>query len=161
MGASPLVFGQFEMKQKAAKQTSTIAEERFQTVRGSHASETAEDYVEAIAEVLEQKGICRGVDLAKVFCVSHVTVTKTMARLQTEGLVAYESYGPYSLTTAGARLAARARRRHDIVLGFLRAIGISEATAQVDAEGMEHHVSPETLEVFRKMTVTLCKQTKT
>ena len=107
------------------------------------------------------KGTCRGVDLAKVFCVSQVTVSKTMARLQTEGLVSFESYGPYSLTAAGARLAVLAKRRHAIVLKFLIAIGISEGTAQVDAEGMEHHVSPETLEVFQKMTATLSKKSKT
>jgi len=90
------------MNQKSAKQVEAIADERFQSVRRSHAKETAEDYVEAIADVLQRKGTCRGVDLAKVFCVSQVTVSKTMARLQTEGLVSFEAYGPYSLTATGA-----------------------------------------------------------
>jgi len=146
------------MKKKPEEQALAISSKRFQSVRGSHASETAEDYVEAIADLLLQKGICRGVDLAKLFGVSQVTVSKTMARLQAEGLVTYESYGPYSLTAIGARVAAQAKRRHAIVLGFLRALGVSEGTAQVDSEGMEHHVSPETLEVFQKMTDTLNKQ---
>jgi len=141
------------MKRKSAEQVAAKAGDRFQSVRSSHANETAEDYVEAIADVLLLKGTCRGVDLAKVFCVSQVTVSKTMARLQVEGLVSFESYGPYSLTAAGARLAAHAKHRHAIVLAFLRAIGVSEGTAQVDAEGMEHHVSRETLEVFQKITV--------
>jgi len=148
------------MNRKSSKQVAAKAGERFQSVRGSHANETAEDYVEAIAETLQQKGTCRGVDLAKVFCVSQVTVTKTMARLQVEGLVSFEAYGPYSLTAAGARLAVRTKRRHAVVLDFLRAIGISEGTAQVDAEGMEHHVSPETLEAFQKMTATLSKKSE-
>jgi len=149
------------MNLKSTKQVEALAGERFQSVRGSHANETAEDYVEAIADALQQKGTCRGVDLAKVFCVSQVTVSKTMARLQAEGLVSFESYGPYSLTAAGAQLAVLAKRRHAIVLEFLRVLGISEGTAQVDAEGMEHHVSPETLEVFEKMTATLSEKSKT
>lgn len=149
------------MNQNSAKQSEAIAGKRFQSVRGSHANETAEDYVEAIADALQRKGTCRGVDLAKVFCVTQVTVSKTMARLQTEGLVSFEAYGPYSLTAAGIRLAVLAKRRHAIVLEFLIALGISEGTAQVDAEGMEHHVSSETLEVFQKMTATLRKKSKT
>ena len=148
------------MKRKSAKQVAAKSGDRFQSVRSSHANETAEDYVEAIAEVLHQKGTCRGVDLAKVFSVSQVTVSKTMARLQVEGLVSFEAYGPYSLTVAGARLAALAKNRHAIVLGFLRAIGVSEGTAQVDAEGMEHHVSRETLEVFQKMTAARLKKSE-
>jgi DtxR family transcriptional regulator, manganese transport regulator len=149
------------MSKESAKQAEAIAGERFLSVRDSHAQETAEDYVEAIAETLQRKGICRGVDLAKEFCVSHVTVTKIMVRLQSEGLVAFESYGPYTLTAAGTRLAALTKRRHVVVLEFLRALGISEGTAQVDAEGMEHHVSSETLEAFKSMTNTLNKKLKT
>jgi len=148
------------MNPKSAKQSEAMAGERFHSVRGSHAKETAEDYVEAIAEALQNKGSCRGVDLAKVFCVSQVTVSKTMARLQTEGLVSFEAYGPYSLTASGAQLAVHAKRRHAIVLEFLISLGISDGTAQVDAEGMEHHVSPETLEVFKKVTATLNEKSK-
>lgn len=122
----------------------------FQRTRSDHAQETAEDYVEAIADLVAEKGECRGADLARLFGVSHVTITKTVARLASEGLVESEPYRPLSLTSKGKRLAAAARERHEVVEQFLIALGVSPAVATVDSEGIEHHVSEETLKVFRK-----------
>lgn len=117
--------------------------------RRDHAAETAEDYVEAISEVLASHGVCRVTDLARRFDVSHVTVTKIVARLKESGLVTSEPYKPLELTEAGKRLAAKSRKRHEIVYQFLLAIGVAETTAAADSEGIEHHVSPETLEAMR------------
>ena len=122
----------------------------FLRTRRDHASETAEDYVEAIAARIEQHGVCRGADLARLFGVSHVTVTKTVSRLQSEGLIETELYGPVRLTRAGRKLAASSRQRHELVLRFLLALGVSRAVAEVDSEGIEHHVSEETLRAFRR-----------
>ena len=119
--------------------------------RRDHAMETAEDYVEAVADLLGQQERCRVIDLARRFGVSHVTVTRIVARLQNEGLLATAPYQPISLTAKGKRLAGRSRRRHDVVFSFLRAIGVDEQTAAVDAEGIEHHVSPKTLRCFEEM----------
>lgn len=116
--------------------------------RSDHANETAEDYVEAMASVIADTGTCRVADLARWFGVSHVTVTKIVQRLQAEGLVETAPYRPLKLTTKGTRLAAKSRRRHEIVYQFLLALGLDERTAAVDAEGIEHHVSPSTLEKF-------------
>jgi DtxR family manganese transport transcriptional regulator len=76
-------------------------------------------------------------------------------RLQREGLVESEPYRAIFLTPAGEAMAAAARRRHQILYDFLRAIGIDETIAQADSEGMEHHVSEETLIVFERMTRSL------
>ncbi len=119
-------------------------------IRKDHASETAEDYVEAIAQLIEEQGRCRVVDLAARFGISHVTVTKTIARLAKEGLVITQPYGPMTLSEAGSRMATESRKRHEIVYQFLLSIGVSAATAADDAEGIEHHVSAETLKCFRK-----------
>lgn len=116
--------------------------------RRDHASETAEDYVEAVAELIQGAGACRVTDLARRFGVSHVTVTRIIARLQSEGLVDTEPYQPIELTTKGKRLAEKCRARHDLVYQFLLALGIDERTAAIDAEGIEHHVSPVTLAQF-------------
>lgn len=121
----------------------------FRRTRSDHSSETAEDYVEAIAEIEQSKGNCRAADLARLFGVSHVTVGKTLTRLAGEGYVETAPYAPVKLTAKGRRLANQARRRHEVVLEFLRTIGVSEETAQADAEGIEHHVSPETLRCFK------------
>jgi DtxR family transcriptional regulator, manganese transport regulator len=145
------------MKNSPSNQKSTskskplAASERFTFTRGSHAKETAEDYVEAIADVIARQGTCRGVDLAKLFRVTQVTITKTMARLQSEGLVEFDPYGPFQLTEAGRQMAAYSKQRHEIVLAFLKSIGIPDAVAEVDAEGIEHHVSPETIKAFKAM----------
>ncbi|HYO24563.1 MAG TPA: manganese-binding transcriptional regulator MntR [Lacipirellulaceae bacterium] len=129
--------------------------DRHRRVRSDHAAETAEDYAEAIEQIVRDRGKCRIVDLARRFDVSHVTVTKVVARLKREGLVTSERYGPLELTDAGRQLAAKSRRQHQIVYEFLRAIGVSAETAAIDAEGIEHHVSRQTLECFRRVTETL------
>lgn len=131
---------------------------RHRRTRNDHASETAEDYVEAIAEVIALSGRCRVVDLAERFAVSHVTVTRTVSRLQRDGLVETEPYGPISLTDQGRQLAAESHQRHATVLAFLRAIGVSESVAAADTEGIEHHVSPETLRCMQQLTRKLSGQ---
>jgi DtxR family manganese transport transcriptional regulator len=118
---------------------------RHSSVRSDHATELAEDYVEAIADKIKVDGSCRAVDLAKQFQVSHVTVNRTIGRLERDGLVTTQPYAPIALTAAGSRLAKTASRRHAIVHQFLLSLGVNKATADIDSEGIEHHVSPETL----------------
>ena len=125
--------------------------EPHRRTRNDHASETAEDYVEAIAQILEAKGTCRLIDLAKQFAVSHVTVNRIVERLQREGYVVTEPYQPIDLRRKGKRLARKCRERHEIVYRFLLAIGVDEDTAAIDAEGIEHHVSPSTLRRLKEL----------
>ena len=119
-------------------------------IRSDHASETAEDYVEAILDVIEEKELCRSVDLARRFKVSHVTVNRTLKRLVRDGFVIAKPYSPIQLTSKGLRTARAARSRHEIVYRFLLALGVSPSTAAVDSEGIEHHVSRETLKAMEK-----------
>ncbi len=120
----------------------------FSKVREAHQMETAEDYVELIADLIEANGEARPVDLVERFGVSHTTVHKVLERLQREGFVSRQPYRSLFLTDAGKDLAARCKKRHDIVLEFLLALGVSRKNAESDAEGVEHHVSAETLEIF-------------
>lgn len=135
------------VKRVTKQATSATPHER---TRSDHAVEIAEDYVEAIAEIIDQVGQCRVVDLARKFSVSHVTVTRTVGRLQQEGLVATAPYRPIELTDDGERLAETTRHRHETVFQFLIAIGVSEQAAEIDAEGIEHHVGEETLSVMER-----------
>ena len=137
-------------------EVSRDADQHLRT-RTDHASETAEDYAEAIEDLGEQKGKCRVVDLARHFGVSHVTVTKIVKRLQREGYVDTQPYAPVALTASGKQLAAKSRRQHQIVYRFLLAIGVDERTAAIDAEGIEHHVSPLTLKKFEELTATIAR----
>jgi DtxR family manganese transport transcriptional regulator len=124
--------------------------EGFRRTRAAHRSETAEDYVELIAELIAARGEARAVDIALHLGISQATVANTVARLRREGLVEHRPYRAIFLTDAGRRLAETARRRHRLVVAFLRALGLSEETAARDAEGIEHHVSEETLEAFAR-----------
>ncbi|MCL4221147.1 MAG: manganese-binding transcriptional regulator MntR [Phycisphaerales bacterium] len=119
--------------------------------RRDHAAETGEDYVEAIADLVERNGQCRVTDLSARFGVTHVTVIRIVQRLERDGLVVTEPYKPIQLTARGLRLARHCRERHAIVYGFLLALGLDPRTAAIDAEGIEHHVSPATLARFEEI----------
>lgn len=127
-----------------------VQAEGFATVRQAHESEMAEDYVELIAELIETRGEARPVDIAERLGVKPPTVTKNISRLKVVGLVRRERYRSIFLTDAGQELAETCRRRHRIVVAFLRSLGIDEGTAERDAEGIEHHVSETTLEAFER-----------
>jgi DtxR family transcriptional regulator, manganese transport regulator len=123
------------------------AENLWQT-RREHAVEIAEDYVEAIADLVAETGEARVVDLAKRLGVTHVTVNRTIVRLQKAGFVTSQPYRAIFLTAKGHDLAATCKSRHQTVVAFLRSLGIPERVAEMDAEGIEHHVSPDTLAAF-------------
>ncbi len=132
--------------QAAAK----IRSAAFKRVRADHTSELAADYVELIAELIEEKGEARGTDVALRLGVANATVVKTLKRLQDGGLVTQEPYRSIFLTETGWNLADAGQRKHRIVEGFLLALGISAETARIDSEGIEHHVSEETLKAMAK-----------
>lgn len=117
-------------------------------VRGQHAVEAAEDYCEAIAGLRAAGVEARVSNLARTFSLSHVTVSRVVGRLRREGYVRSEPAAPIELTAKGRRLADASRARHEAVLAFLLALGVDERTARLDAEGIEHHVSPATLAAF-------------
>ncbi len=125
--------------------------ENFRQTRRARKTEIAEDYVELIADLIDAGGEARAVDIARRLGVSHATVIKTIGRLQRDGLVVTKPYRAVFLTDEGRRLALWSRQRHEIVLKFLLAIGVSEEIAHADAEGIEHHVSPETLAAFERL----------
>ncbi|MEH6632340.1 MAG: manganese-binding transcriptional regulator MntR [Halopseudomonas aestusnigri] len=125
---------------------------KFERVRKAHKTEVAEDYVELIDDLINANGEARVVELAERMGVSHATVNKIIARLQREGLVISKPYRSIFLTEQGREMATAARRRHEIVVRFLKAVGVSDATAEIDAEGIEHHVSEETLDCLSALT---------
>jgi DtxR family manganese transport transcriptional regulator len=120
----------------------------FGRVRDAHSSEIAEDYVELIADILDSSGDVRAVDLAQRFGVTPATVNNNIKRLVRDGLVRSERYRSIFLTESGRALAEHCRERHRVVRDFLVSLGISSVTAESDAEGIEHHVSKETLAAF-------------
>ena len=125
---------------------------KFDRIRRAHQSEVAEDYVEMIADLIAETGEARTVDLAARFGVTSPTVNAIIRRLQREDLVDTRPYRSIFLTEAGKALAEASRERHRIVRDFLVTIGVPDTIAEEDAEGVEHHVSKETLAVFAEIT---------
>ena len=83
--------------------------------------------------------------------VTQPTASKTLARLQREGYIVSEPYRSIFLTPLGKDLADESRLKHQVVFEFLLAIGVNKEAAKRDSEGMEHHVSEETLKAFKKI----------
>ncbi len=123
--------------------------ESFRQAREARRLELVEDYVELIDDLIGDGGEARQVDIAARLGVAQPTVAKMLRRLCDEGLVQQRPYRGVFLTETGKRLACEARERHRIVERFLCALGVSPETARRDAEGIEHHVSAETLAAFR------------
>lgn len=122
----------------------------FSQVRDAHTRELTEDYVELIADLIDGQGEARAADLAARFGVTAATVNNTVKRLERDGYVTSLPYRSIFLTEAGRKLAEECRERHLIVRDFLIALGIERKIADRDAEGIEHHVSDETLAAFRR-----------
>jgi DtxR family manganese transport transcriptional regulator len=127
---------------------------RFRQTREDHRVELAEDYVEAILDLIDEQGEARTTDIATRMGVAHPTVAKAMKRLEKEGLVVLSPYRPTTLTAAGLALARECRRRHRVVVDFLIALGLKGEQAEAEAEGIEHHVSKATLGLMEQFVAT-------
>ena len=113
-------------------------------------SALVEDYVELIADLIEDGNEARQVDIAARLGVAQPTVAKMLARLAADGLVTRKPYRGVFLTETAAASPTKVAIRHQTVEAFLRSLGVSAETARIDAEGIEHHVSSETLAAFRR-----------
>ena len=104
-----------------------------------------EDYLEVIYELIQKKGYARPSDIAGSLDVKSASVTGMLQRLHGMRLIVYERYRGLTLTSNGERLAKSVQQRHSTILKFLRILGIEEKIAQLDTEGIEHHVHPATI----------------
>ena len=127
-----------------------IQARRFGKARAARASALQQDYVELIADLLATGGEARPIDIARRLGVSHPTAAKAIARLKRDGLATALPYRGVFLTPAGEVLAGKVRARHRLVVDLLRALGVAAEDAELDAEGIEHHVSDATLAAFAR-----------
>lgn len=127
--------------------------EGFRQVREAHRRELIDDYVELISDLIREVGEARQVDMAARLGVSQPTVAKMLKRLASVGLIEMIPWRGVFLTPEGEKLAQESRERHQLVENFLLVMGVSPEIARRDAEGMEHHVSEETLVKFREFTL--------
>ena len=111
-----------------------------------------QDYLEQIHQLIEAKGYARAVDIAANLNVSPASVSAMIQRMDAEGFVIYEKYRGIILTEKGREIARHIIERHEVLTRLLRRVGIDEATIYNDVEGMEHHISSQTLDVLTLIT---------
>lgn len=126
--------------------------------RKVHENELAEDYVELIADLINKEGEARIVDIANHLGISKATANQTINRLVKKGLLTSKPYRSIYLTKKGKTTASKSSLRHKIVYDFLIALGIDKETAELDSEGMEHHVGNKTLNKLKSLTYKLKKK---
>ena len=118
----------------------------------SKPSQSAEDYLERIHELIESKGTAHVADIAQSLSVGQPSVTSMVQKLADEGFLHYEKYRALTLTDAGRTVAERIRDRHQVLAGFFTLFGLDAETQARDIEGIEHHLSPETLKTLADLT---------
>ena len=109
-------------------------------------------------DLINTKGYARVVDIASSLGISQASVTNMIQRMDAEGLLKYEKYRGMVLTTAGETLARNITHRHHLLSDFFKLLGIDDEVIYHDVEGMEHHISPQTLHAIEVLTVQLQKQ---
>ncbi|MDG6929588.1 MAG: winged helix-turn-helix transcriptional regulator [Nitrososphaerota archaeon] len=115
--------------------------------RGRSGAEAAlEDYLEVINLLIREKGYVSQTDVAERLGVSRPSVSIMLQRLGEKGYVDHVKYRGIALTERGRDLAERMEERHRMLAEFLILIGVDRNTAFEDAENIEHHLHPVTLE---------------
>jgi len=126
----------------------SVEADRFSQARSVRSAMLLEDYTELIDDLTQEFGEARITDIACRMGVTHPTASKAVARLKREGLAVSRPYRGVFLTGDGQDMANRVRIRHRLVVEVLMAIGVPPEAAEMDAEGIEHHVSETTLAAF-------------
>lgn len=141
--------------------------DRLRVIRDAHNSkrdpaeeqhtDRMEDYLEVIYELISQKGYATAVDISESLNVSSPSVTKMLQRLDECKYLRYERYRGVSLTNEGIAVARNIREKHHLLTEFLEMIGVDRSIANLDAEGIEHHLHPETLKKLQQFIKTFKK----
>lgn len=134
----------------ASLQSPASQSKGFRAYREARRHVIAEDYIELISDLLAEGNEARQVDIAARMGVAQPTVAKVLSRLVDEGLITRRPYRGVFLTQAGEELAHTTRERHRLIHQFLEALGVSADTVAIDAEGIEHYISDETLRAFSR-----------
>ncbi len=109
-----------------------------------------EDYLEVIYELIKKKGYATQADISELLRVSSPSVTKMLQKLDETKYLKYEKYRGISLTQEGIDVAENIREKHSLLSEFFKMIGVDEDVANIDAEGIEHHLHAQTLKKLRE-----------
>jgi Mn-dependent DtxR family transcriptional regulator len=118
----------------------------------SSPSQSAEDYLERIHELILEKGYARVVDIASTLKVRQASVTSMVQKLAEDGYLDYKKYRGLVLTARGREVARRIQSRHKTLSRFFSLFGLDAKTQKRDIEGIEHYLSAETMDVLAGLT---------
>ncbi len=124
-------------------------------------TESAEDYLERIHELVERQGFASVSAIAEALHLTRSTVSNMVRRLASQGLLNYQRYRGFSLTREGRAVARAIHSRHEILTDFLQLLGLEPDEVREDVEGIEHHVSPAALKALEALTSALRKHPAT
>ena len=111
---------------------------------------SAEDYLEAMLMLRNERGYIRSIDIAEKLGVTKPSVSYATKRLRENGYITADPAGMIVLTDAGLEIAERIYERHELITKLFERIGVSPETARADACKIEHDISPETFDAIRK-----------
>lgn len=112
--------------------------------------ESAENYLEAILMIKQQKGYVRSVDIAHFLNFTKPSVSVAMKSFREEGYISVDTSGNIELTQKGIDIANKVYERHEVIAQALIALGVSETTAYEDSCKVEHVISQETFEKLKE-----------
>ena len=112
--------------------------------------ESAENYLEAILIIKEEKGTVRAIDIAHHLGFSKPSVGVALKQLENNGLILRDDSSNIDLTDEGMKIAASIYERHTLLGKLFITLGVSEETAMADACKIEHDISAETFECLKK-----------
>lgn len=111
---------------------------------------SAEDYLEAMLMLKEERGYIRSIDVAEKLGVTKPSVSYATKRLRESGYIAFDSAGMIVLLPSGLEIAERIYERHKLLTELLTGLGVSPEIARADACQIEHDLSAETFDAIRK-----------
>jgi Mn-dependent DtxR family transcriptional regulator len=145
------------------------SENRLKLIRDAHNVEQKitheqhtdrmEDYLEVIYELIKKKGYATQTDISESLNVSLPSVSKMLQRLDETKYLKYEKYRGISLTQVGIEVAENIHEKHGLLSELFKMIGVDEDIANIDAEGIEHHLHPQTLKKLREFIRNYKKET--
>ena len=112
--------------------------------------ESAENYLEAILMIREEKGTVRAIDIVNRLGFSKSSVSVAMRNLETNEFITRDSDGLISLTESGEEIASMIFERHKLLTDLFVRLGVNPETARDDACKVEHDLSEETFECIKK-----------
>lgn len=109
---------------------------------------SAEDYLEMILMIRQQKGYVRSIDVAQALGVTKPSVSIAMKKLRENGYITFDKDNYIILSVPGEKVARHMYERHKTLTDLLIRLGVAEETAKEDACKIEHDISDETFDAI-------------